>query len=51
MRTIQEIEADIAFVRQDIAELRKMKASTTTAFEDLTELLQEKREAELAQLK
>ena len=47
MRTLEEIEADIAFVKKDIDTLRKMGASTGRAMDDLIELLDEKRIAKM----
>ena len=47
MRTIEEIEADIAFVKKDIDTLRKMGASTGQAMDDLIELLDERRIAKM----
>ena len=44
MRTIKEVEADIEFVKRDIAECRKNNYSTDNAYEDLIELYAEKRE-------
>ena len=43
MRTIKEVEADIEFVKRDIAECRKNHYSTVNAYEDLIELYAEKR--------
>ncbi len=47
MRTVEEIEADIAFVEKDIDQLRKMGASTGRAMDDLIELLDERRIAKM----
>ena len=47
MRTLEEIEADIAFVKKDIDTLRKMGASTCRAMDDLFELLDERRIAKM----
>lgn len=43
MRTLKEVEADIEFVKRDIAECRKNHYSTVNAYEDLLELYAEKR--------
>ena len=43
MRPIKEVEADIEFVKRDIAECRKNHYSTVNAYEDLIELYAEKR--------
>ena len=43
MRTLKEVEADIEFVKRDIAECRKNHYSTVNAYEDLIELYAEKR--------
>lgn len=42
-RTLKEVEADIDFVKRDIAECRKNHYSTVNAYEDLLELYAEKR--------
>ena len=42
-RTLKEVEADIEFVKRDIAECRKNHYSTVNAYEDLLELYAEKR--------
>lgn len=47
MRTLEEIEADIAFVKKDIDTLGKMGASTGRAMDDLIELLDERRIAKM----
>lgn len=43
MRTVGEIQSDIEFVEKDIAELRKMKAITWVAYDDLFALKEELR--------
>lgn len=43
MRTLEEVEKDIEFVKRDIAECRKHHYSTATAYKDLRELYAEKR--------
>ena len=43
MRTLKEVEADIEFVKRDIAECRKNHYSTVNAYKDLLELYAEKR--------
>ena len=40
-RSIEEIEKDIVFVKEDIELLRKMGATTVVALEDLYELYRE----------
>ena len=43
VRTLKEVEADIEFVKRDIAECRKNNYYTANAYEDLLELYAEKR--------
>ena len=48
MRTVEQIKADIDFVKRDIAALQGLHASTIQALEDLEELYEELRRAEQA---